>query len=126
MAGRSVTRRSLHEKFIENNDLSIELRKNRVFDYLKEFFHTNGNETATKALIEFTRKFVFATYMRNWKSVNRNNKRFLPKFALWLDKEITFPDIVRRCVPNNALLSTEPSTFTVLHEVGTYRPKLKY
>lgn len=86
----------LHNKMMEFPHESIEFRKARVLDFLKEHFETNGDEIATKTLVQFARESFFAPYYRKWKSVDRNNDRFRTKFDFWLIEEITFPDDVLR------------------------------
>lgn len=99
MANRPITRMVLHEKIMEFHEESTELRKNRVLDFLKEHFQTNGDEIATKTLVNFTRESFFSPYYRNWKSAHRMNNRFLAKFGAWLQEEIKFSEVVLRCIP---------------------------
>lgn len=84
---------------MEFHEESTESRKKRVLDFLKVHFQTNGDEIATKTLVNFTRESFFSPYFRNWKIAQRTKSRFLAKFGAWLQEEIKFPEVVLRCIP---------------------------
>lgn len=107
MDHRPIIRRiDLHNKNMEFKEETIQSRKNRVLDFLKELFCTNGDEIATNTLVKFTRESFFAPYYRHWNSVSRKNDRFLQKFDHWLQHEIQFPDVVLRCLPSSCTMQT--------------------
>lgn len=103
-----ITRLSLHEIMMEFPSETVEKRKNRVLNFLKEYFRTNDDED-TRTLTEFTRNSFFAPYLANWRSVNRKNDKFLLKYHQWLQKEIIFPKVLVRCLKDNSSTLDAPS-----------------
>lgn len=71
-----VTRMMLHEKMLEYREEPVEKRKNRVVEFLKESFRTNGNPMATKDLTQFMSQQFFAPYLKRWQDCSRTNSRF--------------------------------------------------
>lgn len=98
----SITRLTLHEIMMKYPKESIEERKNRVLDFLKETFKTNGDDIATRALIAYIRSSFFAHYFEKWRNVNRKNNRFLVKYVQWLRQEIKFPEVPSRCIQSSS------------------------
>ncbi|KAF5294653.1 hypothetical protein FQA39_LY02785 [Lamprigera yunnana] len=83
-----ITRIDLHNVIMELPHVSNECRRTQVLQFLMEHFGTNGDENATKNLVQFTRESFFAHYYRNGKSVDRKNGRLMAKFDFCLRKEI--------------------------------------
>lgn len=93
-----VTRMMLHEKMLEYREEPVEKRKNRVVEFLKESFRTNGNPMATKDLTQFMSQQFFAPYLKRWQDCSRTNSRFLQNNSTWLEQEIVFPQTVSNCL----------------------------
>jgi hypothetical protein len=127
MSKPRVTPAILHQK-MKSFKGKMDEKKEYLLGYLQDVFYiTEHDQEVGETLKKYMIQTFFPTYLKYWNLCHRIESRFQDKYKAWLEKEITFPNIVYRVLPGSSgKRSITNFVFirnTILFYVGAGRPE---